>query len=70
MRLDIEVQGLLKSLDIANGSILFFIEGLARDDSGELLNITKNHGRAPSPLEGCEKGLVHLYGPYFHWACG
>lgn len=49
---------------------LLFVQGLARDDSGELLNIIKNHGRAPSPLQGCEKGLVHLYGPYFHWECG
>ena len=47
-----------------------FIQGLARDDSGELLNIIKNQGRAPIPLQGCENGLVHLYGPYFHWACG
>jgi hypothetical protein len=47
-----------------------FIQGLARDDSGELLNIIKNHGLAPSPLQGCENGLVHLYGPYFHWECG
>jgi hypothetical protein len=47
-----------------------FIQGLARDDSGELLNSIKKHGRAPSPLQGCENGLVHLYGPYFHWECG
>jgi hypothetical protein len=46
------------------------IQGLARDDSGELLNIIQNHGSAPRPLQGCENGIVHLYGPYFHWECG
>jgi hypothetical protein len=46
------------------------IQGIARDDSGTLLNVSRRHGRAPNPLQGCENGLVHLYGPYFHWGCG
>ena len=46
------------------------IHGLARDDSGILLETIQRHSRAPNPLQGCERGLVHLYGPYFHWNCG
>ncbi len=46
------------------------IHGLARDDSGSLLETIRRHSRAPNPLQGCERGLVHLYGPYFHWNCG
>lgn len=46
------------------------IHGLARDDSGILLETIRRHSRAPNPLQGCERGLVHLYGPYFHWNCG
>jgi hypothetical protein len=46
------------------------MQGLVRDDSGELLKTIKDHGSAPHPLQGCENGLVHLYGPYFHWECG
>jgi hypothetical protein len=46
------------------------IQGLARDDSGVLLDMMRRHRPAPNPLQGCEGGLVHLYGPYFHWGCG
>jgi hypothetical protein len=46
------------------------IQGVARDDSGTLLRVMKSNGHAPNPLMGCESGLVHLYGPYFHWGCG
>jgi hypothetical protein len=49
------------------GSIIY---GVARDDSGSLLAIIENHERAPNPLQGCETGIVHLYGSFFHWACG
>ena len=46
------------------------IQGLARDDSGILLETIRRHSRAPNPLQGCERGIVQLYGPYFHWNCG
>jgi hypothetical protein len=46
------------------------IQGLAKDDSGTLLNVVGGKGHAPNPLVGCERGLVHLYGPYYHWGCG
>ena len=75
-QLDMQCASTSKCKDSSHVSTLqteghfLFIQGLARDDSGELLSVSKNHGRAPSPLQGCENGLVHLYGPYFHWACG
>jgi hypothetical protein len=46
------------------------IQGLARDDSGILRETIQRHSRAPNPLQGCERGIVQLYGPYFHWNCG
>ncbi len=46
------------------------IQGVGRDDSGTLLRVMKGTGHEQNPLIGCESGLVHLYGPYFHWGCG
>jgi hypothetical protein len=55
---------------LITGGFGSIINGIARDDSGALLEIIKHHERAPNPLQGCENGIVHLYGPYFHWGCG
>lgn len=55
---------------LITGGFGSIINGVARDDSGALLEIVKHHERAPNPLQGCENGIVHLYGPYFHWGCG
>jgi len=55
---------------LITGGFGSIINGIARDDSGALLAIIKHHERAPNPLQGCENGIVHLYGPYFHWGCG
>jgi hypothetical protein len=46
------------------------IQGIARDDSGALLSVGARNRQAPIPLTGCENGIVHLCGPYFHFACG
>jgi hypothetical protein len=47
-----------------------FIQGLARDDSGALIIAREHNWPAPSPLTGCEYGIVHLYGSYWHFGCG
>jgi len=46
------------------------VQGLARDDSGSLLRARERNEPAPVPLTGCESGIVHLFGPYFHFSCG
>jgi hypothetical protein len=55
---------------LITGGFGSIIHGVARDDSGTLLEIIEHHERAPNPLQGCETGIVHLYGSYFHWGCG